>query len=92
MEQPYLRGDLATIGNVPPQTASSHRAKLVQGKLRVAEEKGRHRLGRWLIQDVVGPSLSGTAIQAIAKPAAGVLDARRVRSLARRLKPSVAKC
>ncbi|HEY3929366.1 MAG TPA: winged helix-turn-helix domain-containing protein [Candidatus Koribacter sp.] len=39
-------GQLALIGNVAPQTASSHLAKLVRGRLLVGENRGRHRYYR----------------------------------------------
>lgn len=39
-------GHLAMIGNIAPQTASSHLAKLVQGKLLTVQERGRHRYYR----------------------------------------------
>lgn len=39
-------GQLAIVGNVAPQTASSHLAKLLQGKLLVVEDQGRHRYYR----------------------------------------------
>ena len=39
-------GQLALIGNVAPQTASSHLAKLVRGRLLVGESRGRHRYYR----------------------------------------------
>lgn len=39
-------GHLAIISNVAPQTASSHLSKLVEGKLLVAENLGRHRYYR----------------------------------------------
>jgi hypothetical protein len=39
-------GQLAIIGNVAPQTASSHLAKLVQGELLSVQDRGRHRYYR----------------------------------------------
>jgi DNA-binding transcriptional ArsR family regulator len=45
-------GQLAIIGNVAPQTASSHLAKLVRGKLLVAKDEGRHRYYRIANSDV----------------------------------------
>jgi DNA-binding transcriptional ArsR family regulator len=39
-------GQLAIIGNVAPQTASSHLSKLLQGRLLIAESRGRHRYYR----------------------------------------------
>jgi len=39
-------GQLAMIGNVAPQTASSHLSKLIQGRLLVVESRGRHRYYR----------------------------------------------
>ena len=39
-------GQLAMIANVAPQTASSHLAKLVDGRLLTAEQQGRHRYYR----------------------------------------------
>src|ERR1700757_1530533 len=39
-------GQLAILGNVAPQTASSHLSKLLQGKLLMVEDQGRHRYYR----------------------------------------------
>jgi len=39
-------GQLAMIGNVAPQTASSHLSKLLRGKLLMVEDQGRHRYYR----------------------------------------------
>ncbi|MFI5073295.1 MAG: ArsR/SmtB family transcription factor [Terriglobales bacterium] len=39
-------GELATIANVAPQTASSHLSKLIAGKLLRVEQQGRHRYYR----------------------------------------------
>ena len=39
-------GQLAMIGNIAPQTASSHLSKLVSGRLLVVESRGRHRYYR----------------------------------------------
>lgn len=39
-------GELATIANVAPQTASGHLAKLVDGRLLSVERQGRHRYYR----------------------------------------------
>jgi DNA-binding transcriptional ArsR family regulator len=39
-------GQLAMIANVAPQTASSHLAKLVEGRLLKVESQGRHRYYR----------------------------------------------
>ena len=45
-------GQLAVIANVAPQTASSHLAKLVTGRLLAVEQQGRHRYYRWASADV----------------------------------------
>ena len=45
-------GQLAIIGNVAPQTASSHLSKLVQGRLLIAEHQGRHRYYRLASREV----------------------------------------
>lgn len=39
-------GELAMIANVAPQTASSHLAKMIDGKLLSMEQQGRHRYYR----------------------------------------------
>src|SRR5579863_10390542 len=39
-------GQLAILGNVAPQTASSHLSKLLRGKLLTVEDQGRHRYYR----------------------------------------------
>ncbi len=39
-------GQLAIIGNIAPQTASSHLSKLLHGKLLTVEDQGRHRYYR----------------------------------------------
>jgi len=39
-------GQLAVIGKVAPQTASSHLSKLLRGKLLMVEDQGRHRYYR----------------------------------------------
>lgn len=39
-------GELAILGNVAPQTASSHLAKLVSGNVLAVEQQGRHRYYR----------------------------------------------
>src|SRR5215472_5066665 len=39
-------GQLASIANVAPQTASSHLAKLVSGQILAVEQQGRHRYYR----------------------------------------------
>src|SRR5215469_16416385 len=39
-------GQLAIIANIAPQTASSHLAKLVSGRILAAEQQGRHRYYR----------------------------------------------
>ena len=45
-------GELATIANVAPQTASEHLAKLVQGRLLSVERQGRRRYYRILSEQV----------------------------------------
>jgi DNA-binding transcriptional ArsR family regulator len=39
-------GQLAIIGNIAPQTASSHLSKLLRGELLMVEDQGRHRYYR----------------------------------------------
>jgi DNA-binding transcriptional ArsR family regulator len=45
-------GQLAMVANVAPQTASSHLARLVAGKLLTVEQQGRHRYYRLANADV----------------------------------------
>jgi DNA-binding transcriptional ArsR family regulator len=45
-------GRLAMIANVAPQTASSHLSKLVDGRLLLVEQQGRHRYYRLSSADV----------------------------------------
>ena len=45
-------GQLALIANVAPQTASTHLAKLVDGRLLTVEQQGRHRYYRLADKEV----------------------------------------
>ena len=45
-------GQLAMIANIAPQTASSHLAKLVSGRILAAEQQGRHRYYRFANAEV----------------------------------------
>lgn len=46
-------GELAQVGGITPQTASTHLAKLVEGKLLTATKQGRHRYFR-----LAGPAIA----------------------------------
>ena len=54
-------GELATIGNIAPQTASGHLAKLVEGRLLTVEQQGRHRYYR-LSSREVGDAIEGLLV------------------------------
>src|ERR1700758_937751 len=45
-------GQLAIVANIAPQTASSHLAKLVSGRILAAEQQGRHRYYRFANAEV----------------------------------------
>jgi DNA-binding transcriptional ArsR family regulator len=62
-------GRLATIGNVAPQTASTHLARLVAGKLLNVERRGRHRFYRLASGEVANAIEALLAINPLSRQA-----------------------
>ena len=70
-------GELAQVGGITPQTASTHLAKLVDGKLLVATKQGRHRyfkLSGPAIADLLENLITVSAAQAGPMPRTGPRD------------------
>ena len=70
--------ELAEVGGVSPQTASSHLAKLVDAGMIAAERQGRHRYHRLASPDVASlleqMHLAGAALAARRSPLSGPRD------------------
>src|SRR5580692_4983144 len=70
-------GELAAAGNLPPQTASGHLAKFVEGRLLTVEKQGRHRYYR-LSSAAVGDAVESLLVLAQDKrPRAETADMRK---------------
>lgn len=61
-------GELATIANIAPQTASGHLSKLVDGGLLTAEHQGRHRYYRLASAEVADAIEALLAVTARPRP------------------------
>jgi DNA-binding transcriptional ArsR family regulator len=70
-------GQLAMIANVAPQTASSHLTKLVEGRLLLVEQQGRHRYYRLANSEVAHAVEALLAISPKPKPIARNVQAGR---------------
>ncbi|MEM9573984.1 MAG: winged helix-turn-helix domain-containing protein [Pseudomonadota bacterium] len=71
-------GELAQVGGITPQTASTHLAKLVEGKLLIATKQGRHRYFRLAgptIADLLENLITISSAQAAPMPRTGPRDA-----------------
>lgn len=71
-------GELAQVGGITPQTASTHLSKLVEGKLLIATKQGRHRyfkLAGPSIADLLETLITVSAAQVAPMPRTGPRDA-----------------
>jgi DNA-binding transcriptional ArsR family regulator len=71
-------GELAQVGGITPQTASTHLAKLVEGKLLALTKQGRHRYFRLAgpdIADLLEKLITISAAQLPPMPRTGPRDA-----------------
>ena len=69
-------GELAAIGNVAPQTASGHLARLVEGGLLTVERQGRHRYCR-LSSAQAGEAIEALMVLGAQGPRAAILPVRK---------------
>jgi DNA-binding transcriptional ArsR family regulator len=69
-------GELAAIGNVAPQTASGHLARLVEGGLLTVERQGRHRYYR-LSSAQVGEAIEAMMVLGAQGPRAAIHPVRK---------------
>lgn len=70
-------GELAHVGGITPQTASTHLAKLVEGKLLNATKQGRHRYFRLAgpaVADLLEKLITISAAQMAPMPRTGPRD------------------
>lgn len=70
-------GELAVVGGITPQTASSHLAKLVEGKLILVTKQGRHRYFKLAgadIADLLEKLITISAAQMTPMPRTGPRD------------------
>jgi DNA-binding transcriptional ArsR family regulator len=73
-------GELAAAGNLAPQTASGHLAKLVEGRLLTVEKQGRHRYYR-LSSAAVGDAVESLLVLTTKPyPRSAAADARKTRA------------